>query len=114
MGLNHQRKLRRCSSSGSGLVAASLVRKRAHCGQWGPRFSLMAMDECEGLGLHSPCGRLVTTSVVGLRRQHCLVVMALLDKCEGLRSPCGRLMLCRGKCGPPACSLGLSVPRGSL
>ena len=60
----------------------------------------MATYECEGLGLHSPCGRLVTTSVVGLRRQHCLVVTALLDECEGLHSPCGRLMLCRGKCGP--------------
>jgi len=78
MGMNRQRKLRRCSSSGSGLVAASLVRERAHCGQWGPRFSLMAMDECEGLGLHSPCGRVVTTSVVGLRRHHCLMVTALL------------------------------------
>jgi hypothetical protein len=92
------------------------------------------MDEFEGLGLHSPCGRLVTTSVVGLRRQHCLVATALLDECEGLRSLCGRLMLCLGKCGPlsffcgegvlvapclgecgpPACFLGLSVLRGSL
>jgi hypothetical protein len=32
-GTNRQRKLRRCISSGSGLVAASLVRERAHCGQ---------------------------------------------------------------------------------
>jgi hypothetical protein len=41
--------------------------------------------ECEGL--RSPCGCLMTTSVVGLRRQHCLVASALLDECEGLRSP---------------------------
>jgi hypothetical protein len=50
------------------------------------------LDKCEGLGLSSPCSRLVPTSVVGLRRQHCLVAMALLVECEGLRSPCGRLM----------------------
>ena len=73
-GTNRQRKLRRRSSSGSGLMAASLVRKRAHCGQRGPRCSLVAtglLDECEGLS--SPCGRLLTTSVVILRRQHRLM-----------------------------------------
>jgi hypothetical protein len=95
-GTNRQRKLRRRSSSGSGLVAASLVRKRAHCGQRGPRFSLMATDECEVLGLHSPCGRLVTTSD-GLRRQHCLVVSALvacyLDQC-GIERSSAQSKLC--------------------
>ncbi len=33
----------------------------------------------------------MATAFVGLRRQHCLVAMALLDECEGrgLPSPCG-------------------------
>ena len=53
------------------------------------------LDECEGL--RSPCGHLMTRSVVGichqhclmatsvvcLRRQHCLMAMALLDECSG-------------------------------
>jgi hypothetical protein len=38
--------------------------------------------ECEGFC--SPCSHLTTTSVVGLRRQHCLVAMALHVECEGL------------------------------
>jgi len=87
MGTNRQRKLRRRSSSGSSLVAALLVRERAHCGQQGPRRSLVAtalLNKCEGLGLRSPCGRLVPTLVVGLRRQHCLAAMALHVECEGL------------------------------
>jgi hypothetical protein len=92
-GTNRQRKLHRLSSSSSGLVAALLVHERAHCGQQGPRSSLVAtalLDKYEGL--RSPCGCLMTTSVVGLRRQLCLVVMALLVECKGLRSPCGRLI----------------------
>jgi hypothetical protein len=68
------------------------------------------LDECEGL--RSPCGRLITTSVVVLRRQHrlmttsvvvlrrqhCLVATALLVECEGLRSPSelGHISLERG------------------
>ncbi len=92
-GTNRQCKLHRRSSSGSGLVAALLVRERAHCGQQGPHRSLVAtalLDKYEGL--RSLCSRLMMTSVVGLRCQHCLVATALLVKCEGLRSPCGRLM----------------------
>ena len=50
------------------------------------------LDECEGLRLCSPCGRLVPTLVVGFRCQHCLKATELLDECEGLRSPCGRFM----------------------
>jgi hypothetical protein len=58
----------------------------------------------------------MTTSVIGLYRQHFPVVTTLFDECEGLHSPCelghisseqghdcsklGRLLLCRGKCGP--------------
>ena len=88
-GTNHQRKFRQRWSSVSGLMAALLIRDRAHCGQQGPPCSLVAtalLDECEGLGLRSLCGRLVPMSVVGLRRQHCLVATALLDECEGLHS----------------------------
>ncbi len=48
------------------------------------------LDKYEGL--RSLCGRLMTTLVVGLRRQHCLVATALLVECKGLRSPCSRLM----------------------
>ena len=76
----------------------------------------------EGLGLRSPCGRLVLTLFICLRRQHCfvatlfvrlhrqhrlvtmlfvafrcqhcLMATALLDECEGhgLCSPCGSLV----------------------
>ena len=156
----------------SGLVAALLVHERAHRGHQGPRHRLVVTTLLvggEGLGLHSPCGCLVSTSFVGLRCQHCLVATALLGKCKGLRSLCGclmttsvvglycqhcrpdelgyissqqghapgklgRLLLCCGncspltlfcsegvlialffgECGPPACFLGLSVPRSSL
>ena len=119
--LNH-RVVRRCRSV-SGLVAASLVRESDHRGNRGPRHRLVVTTVLvggEGLGLHSSCGRLVPTSFVGLRCQHCLVVTALLDECEGLRSLClvvtalldellerghehgelGRLLLCCGNCGP--------------
>jgi hypothetical protein len=93
-GTNRQRKLSRCSSSGSGLVAASLVHEGAHCGQRGPHRSLVAtalLDKYEGL--RSPCSRLMTTMVIGLRHQHCLLAIALLVECKGLRSPCSRLMM---------------------
>jgi hypothetical protein len=76
-------------------VAASLVHKRAHCGQRGLHHSLVAtalLNKCEGLGLCSPCSHLVPTSVFGLCRQPCLVATALLNECKGLRSPCGCLM----------------------
>jgi len=110
-GTNCQRKCCQRSHLVSTFMVASLVCERAHCGQRGPRRSLVAMAplcECEGLGLRSLCSRLVAT--VGPQQQRCsLVATALLSECEchGLLSPCSTLDVL-------ACNVGKDrVQRGS-
>jgi hypothetical protein len=95
--MNRQRKCRQRIRSVSTLMAASLVRERAHCGQQVLRRILVAtapLCECKSLGLHSSCSRLVATVFVGRRQQRrSLVATALLSErdCHGLLSPCGTL-----------------------
>ena len=63
------------------LVVGLLVCKTASSEQRGPHRILVLtalLNECEGL-LSSPCGRLITRSVGGIRHQHCL--MATLVVC---------------------------------
>ncbi len=96
--------------------------------------AMVFLDECEGL--HSLCGRLIMTSVVGLHCKHyCPYELGYISLQRGhAPGELGRLLLCRGNCGPltlfcgkgvlvalflsecglPVCFLGLSVPRGSL
>ncbi len=95
--------------------------------------STALLDECEGL-LRSPCGHLMSRSVIGIRHQHCLMAtlvvglrrqkfpmeMPLFVECEGLHRPCHissdrgphRILVSMAlldKCGPLACYLGKSV-----
>jgi hypothetical protein len=81
-GTNRQRKCRQRMCLVSTLMAASLVRERACCGQQGPHRSLVAtapLCECKSLGLHKLCSRLVATALLSER------------ECQGLLSPCGTL-----------------------
>ena len=97
MGTNRQCKCCQRIRSVSTLMVGSLVRERAHCGQRGPRRSLVAtapVCECKSLGLRSSCSRLVATVFVGCCQQRrSLVATALLSEreCQGLLSPCGTL-----------------------